>query len=229
MRILIIEDNPDIAGNIGDYLELQGHVTDFAGDGVMGLHLATENTFDAIILDINMPRMDGFEVCRQLREEYQLDTPVLMLTARDSLADKVTGFQMGAWDYLVKPFELQELQMRLDALKLRKAPNHGRIISVGDLTLNLDKWQAMRAGKELDLHRASLRLLEILMRASPNAVSRQELEFLLWGDHPPGSEPLRSHMYELRRELDKPFEFKMLKTMRGIGFTLRAEGSNNGN
>jgi DNA-binding response OmpR family regulator len=229
MRILIIEDNPDIAGNIGDYLELQGHLADFAGDGVMGLQLATENTFDAIILDINMPRMDGFEVCRQLREEYQLDTPVLMLTARDSLADKVTGFQMGAWDYLVKPFELQELQMRLDALKLRKSPNHSRILRVGDLTLNLDEWQAMRAGKELELHRASLRLLEMLMRASPNAVSRQELEFLLWGDHPPGSDPLRSHIYELRRELDKPFEFKMLKTMRGIGFTLRAEGSNHGN
>ena len=229
MRILIIEDNPDIAGNIGDFLELQGHLTDFAGDGVLGLQLATENTFDAIILDINMPRMDGFEVCRRLREEYQLDTPVLMLTARDSLADKVTGFQMGAWDYLVKPFELQELQMRLDALKLRKAPNHARILSVGDLTLNLDKWQAVREDQELDLHRASLRLLEMLMRTSPNAVSRQELEFLLWGEQPPGSDPLRSHMYELRRELDKPFEFKMLITMRGIGFRLRAEGGDNGN
>lgn len=227
-RILIIEDNPDIAGNIGDYLELHGHIVDFAGDGVMGLHLATENTFDAIILDINMPRMDGFEVCRKLRNEHHLDTPVLMLTARDSLADKTRGFELGAWDYLVKPFELKELAMRLDALKLRQAPALGRILSVGDLSLNLNKWQAVRDGKVLDLHRASLRILEMLMRASPNAVARQDIEFFLWGDNAPSSDPLRSHMYELRRELDKPFEFKMLKTMRGIGFALNAEETRRG-
>jgi DNA-binding response OmpR family regulator len=224
MRILIVEDNPDIAGNIGDYLELQGHIVDFAGDGVMGLNLATENTFDAIILDINLPRMNGFEVCRQLRAEHQLDTPVLMLTARDSLADKTMGFELGAWDYLVKPFELKELLMRLDALRLRQTPNRGRVLTVGELRLNLDQWQAVREDRVLDLHRASLKILEMLMRASPNAVARQDIEFFLWGDQPPSSDPLRSHMYELRRELDKPFEFKMLKTMRGIGFSLTAEG-----
>jgi DNA-binding response OmpR family regulator len=224
MRILIVDDNPDIAGNIGDYLELQGHIVDFAGDGVMGLNLATENTFDAIILDINLPRMNGFEVCRQLRAEHQLDTPVLMLTARDSLADKTMGFELGAWDYLVKPFELKELLMRLDALRLRQTPNRGRVLTVGELRLNLDQWQAVREDRVLDLHRASLKILEMLMRASPNAVARQDIEFFLWGDQPPSSDPLRSHMYELRRELDKPFEFKMLKTMRGIGFSLTAEG-----
>lgn len=228
MRILIIEDNPDIAGNTGDYLELQGHVVDFASDGVMGLNLAIEHAFDAIILDINMPRMDGFEVCRQLRDDYQIDTPILMLTARNSLADKATGFSLGAWDYLVKPFELKELVMRIDALKLRLAPNRSRTLGVGDLSLNLDTWQATREGKVLNLHRASLQILEMLMRASPNAVSRHDLEFLLWGDNPPGSEPLRSHMYELRRELDRPFEFKMLKTMRGIGFALSTEDNNHG-
>jgi len=223
MRILIIEDNPDIAGNIGDYLELHDHILDFASDGLMGLQLATQHIFDAIILDINMPRMDGFEVCRALREEYQLETPVLMLTARDSLADKITGFELGAWDYLVKPFELKELAMRLNALNLRQISNRSRTLIIGDLNLDLDKWQATREGKVLDLHRASLRILEMLMRASPNAVSRQEIEFFLWGDQPPSSDPLRSHMYELRRELDKPFTSNMLKTLRGIGFALRLE------
>jgi len=223
MRILIIEDNPDIAGNIGDYLELHDHILDFASDGLMGLQLATQHTFDAIILDINMPRMDGFEVCRALREDYQLETPVLMLTARDSLADKITGFELGAWDYLVKPFELKELAMRLNALNLRQISNRSRTLIIGDLNLDLDKWQATREGKVLDLHRASLRILEMLMRASPNAVSRQEIEFFLWGDQPPSSDPLRSHMYELRRELDKPFTSNMLKTLRGIGFALRLE------
>ena len=221
MRLLIIEDNPDIAGSVGDYLEMQDHVVDYASDGVMGLSLATEHQFDVIILDIIMPRMNGFEVCRQLREVHQMDIPVLMLTARDSLADKVTGFQLGAWDYLVKPFELQELSMRLDALRLRQKPSRSRKLTLGDLTLDLDKWQAHRQDKLLDLHRASLRILEVLMRASPNAVSRGELEFMLWGEEPPGSDPLRSHMYELRRELDKAFDSSMLKTLRGIGFTLR--------
>ncbi len=220
MRILIIEDNPDIAGNIGDYLELNGHLVDFAGDGVMGLRLITEHSFDAIILDINMPRMDGFEVCRRMRDELQLDTPVMMLTARDSLSDKVTGFELGAWDYLVKPFELKELVMRLEALKLRHQPNRRRILTVGELSLNVDKRQAVRDNIALDLHSASLKILEMLMRASPNVVSRQDIEYFLWGEHPPSSDPLRSHMYEIRRELDKPFDFKMLKTIRGVGFAL---------
>jgi len=146
-----------------------------------------------------------------------------MLTARDSLADKITGFELGAWDYLVKPFELKELAMRLNALNLRQISNRSRTLIIGDLNLDLDKWQATREGKVLDLHRASLRILEMLMRASPNAVSRQEIEFFLWGDQPPSSDPLRSHMYELRRELDKPFTSNMLKTLRGIGFALRLE------
>ena len=223
MRILIIEDNPDIAGNIGDYLELHDHIVDFASDGVMGLQLATQQTFDVVILDINMPRMDGFEMCKRLRQDHQLDTPVLMLTARDSLADKTTGFELGAWDYLIKPFELKELVMRINALKLRQTPNRSRTLDVGDLSLNLDTWQATREGKELKLHRASLKILEMLMRASPNTVPRQEIEFYLWGDHPPSSDPLRSHMHELRRELDKPFAHNMLTTMRGVGFALRSD------
>lgn len=220
MRILIVEDNPDIASSVGDYLEMKGHSIDFASDGVMGLRLATEHPFDVIVLDINMPRMNGFEVCRQLREEHELDTPILMLTARDSLTDKVTGFQLGAWDYLVKPFELKELAVRIDALELRQAPSRSRLLTVGDLNLNLDSWQANREDKTLDLHRASLRILEVLMRASPNVVSRQDLEYLLWGDVPPDSDPLRSHMYELRREIDKDFDLKMLRTLRGVGFAL---------
>ena len=222
MRILVVEDNPDIAANIGDYLETQSHLIDYASDGMMALQLAKEHSFDAIILDINLPRLNGFEVCKSLRDELQLDTPILMLTARDSLADKVTGFELGAWDYLIKPFELKELALRLDALKLRQAPNRNHTLKVGDLSLDVNARHAMRSGKTLNLHNASLKILEMLMRASPNTVSKQEIEFYLWGEHAPDSDPLRSHMYELRRELDKPFDFKMLKTERGVGFSLRA-------
>lgn len=220
MRILIIEDNPDIAANVGDYLELLDHSVDFASDGVMGFNLAIENYYDAIVLDINLPRMHGFDLCQKLKSEYQISTPILMLTARDSLADKVHGFEVGALDYLVKPFELKELEVRLCALGARSNTKVVRVLRVGDLELDLNQYQALRAGVPLKLHLASLKVLEKLMRAAPNVVSRQDLEYLLWGDQPPDSDPLRSHMYELRKEIDKGHDIKMIKTIRGVGFAL---------
>ncbi|MEL7449499.1 MAG: response regulator transcription factor [Pseudomonadota bacterium] len=220
MRVLIVEDNPDIAGNVGDFLGARGHEVDFAGNGAEGLRLATSEAFDAIVLDINLPRMDGFELCRRLREEHAVDTPVLMLTARDSLSDKTSGFQAGAWDYLVKPFALEELAMRLDALTLRQQANRPRRLTLGELALDTAAMTAKRSGQPLKLHKASLRLLEVLMRAAPNVVTRQELEYVLWGDSPPDSNPLRSHLSELRRELDKPFGFAMLRTVHGVGYRL---------
>ena len=116
MRILVIEDNSDIAANIGDYLEEKGHTVDFAGDGATGLHLAISHDFDAIVLDLTLPGMDGLELCRKLRQEARRQTPVLMLTARDALDQKLTGFDSGADDYMVKPFALQELEARLSVL-----------------------------------------------------------------------------------------------------------------
>lgn len=223
MRILIIEDNADIAATIGDYLALKQWQVDYASDGQMGLTLAIENEFDVILLDINLPRMNGFDVCQTLRQEHQLDIPVLMLTARDSLADKITGFEMGAWDYLVKPFELKELEVRLHALSKRHNPNQKRELSIDNLVLNLDTWQARRNNKILSLPNASLKILEMLMRASPNAVSRENLEYLLWGDHTPtnNNDPLRSHIHTLRHQIDTPDQTKLLHTLRGVGFAIR--------
>ena len=113
MRILVIEDNSDIAANVGDFLADRGHVVDFAGDGVTGLHLAVVNTFDVIVLDLSLPGMDGLEVCRKLRQDARKQTPVLMLTARDALEQKLSGFDSGADDYMVKPFALQELAAKI--------------------------------------------------------------------------------------------------------------------
>ena len=121
MRILVIEDNSDIAANLGDYLEDRGHTVDFAADGVTGLHLAVVHDFDAIVLDLNLPGMDGLEVCRKLRNEARKQTPVLMLTARDTLDNKLAGFDSGADDYLIKPFALQEVEVRLQRAG---APRH---------------------------------------------------------------------------------------------------------
>ena len=223
MRILVIEDNPDLAGNIGDFLILHGHDLDFAANGIQGLELALQNSFDLLILDINLPGMDGFELCRCLRTEHMQQTPVLMLTARGSLADKMIGFEAGAWDYLVKPFALEELKMRIDALQLRQQVDQPRFLRLGDLMLDLSAWCATRDGNPLKLHNAGLRILEALMRAAPNLVSRRDLEYMLWGDDSPDSNPLRSHLHALRKELDKPYTFAMLRTVHGHGYRLVAE------
>ncbi len=220
MRVLIIEDNPDIAANIGDYLEDVGYTVDFAGDGITGLHLAVVNDFDAIILDLALPGMDGLEVCRKLRQEAAKDTPVLMLTARDRLEDKLAGFDTGADDYLVKPFELQEVAARLKVLASRGRRRTKRELTVGELVYNLDTLSVTRQGKEIHLNPIGLKLLQCLMEASPNVVSRAELEMEVWGEEMPDSDSLRVHIHTLRSAIDKPFGSNMIQTRHGIGYRL---------
>jgi len=220
MRVLIIEDNPDIAANLGDYLEDHGHTVDFAGDGITGLHLAVVNEFDAIVLDLALPGMDGLDVCRKLRAEAGKETPVLMLTARDRLEDKLAGFETGADDYLVKPFELQEVEARLKVLGGRGRRKSRRELKVGDLKYNLDTLNVSRGDKEIYLNPIGLKLLHCLMDASPNVVSRAELEMEVWGEEMPDSDSLRVHIHSLRSAIDKPFGSNMIQTRHGIGYRL---------
>jgi DNA-binding response OmpR family regulator len=220
MRVLIIEDNPDIAANLGDYLEDHGHTVDFAGDGITGLHLAVVNDFDAIVLDLALPGMDGLEVCRKLRQEAGRDTPVLMLTARDRLEDKLAGFDKGADDYLVKPFELQEVEARLNVLASRGRRRSRRELKVGDLVYNVDTLNVYRGDKEIYLNPIGLKLLHCLMEASPNVVSRADLEMKVWGEEMPDSDSLRVHIHSLRSAIDKPFGSNMIQTRHGIGYRL---------
>jgi len=220
MRVLIIEDNPDIAANLGDYLEDRGYTVDFAGDGITGLHLAVVNDFDAIVLDLALPGLDGLEVCRKLRQEAGKDTPVLMLTARDRLEDKLAGFDTGADDYLVKPFELQEVEARLKVLASRGRRRSRRELQVGDLSYNVDTLNVIRAGKEIYLNPIGLKLLHCLMESSPNVVSRSELETKVWGEEMPDSDSLRVHIHSLRSAIDKPFASNMIQTRHGIGYRL---------
>jgi DNA-binding response OmpR family regulator len=220
MRVLIIEDNPDIAANLGDYLEDHGHTVDFAGDGITGLHLAIVNDFDSIVLDLALPGMDGLEVCRKLRQEAGKDTPVLMLTARDRLEDKLAGFDTGADDYLVKPFELQEVEARLNVLASRGRRKSRRELIVGDLAYNVDTLNVSRAGSDIYLNPIGLKLLHCLMESSPNVVSRAELEMKVWGEEMPDSDSLRVHIHSLRSAIDKPFGSNMIQTRHGIGYRL---------
>lgn len=220
MKVLVIEDNPDIAANIGDYLEDRGHVVDFAGDGVTGLHLAVVNEFDAIVLDLMLPGMDGLDVCKKLREEARKNTPVLMLTARDTLEHKLKGFKTGADDYMVKPFELQELEARLEVLVRRGRAVQDRVLTIADLEYNLDTLEIKRGDTSIKLNPTGLKLLQRLMEASPWVVPRQELELRVWGEELPDSDSLRVHIHSLRNAIDKPFDKPLIHTRHGIGYRI---------
>jgi DNA-binding response OmpR family regulator len=220
LRILVIEDNQDIAENIADYFEPRGHQLDFALDGIGGLHLALSESFDVIVLDLMLPGMDGITLCRKLRQEAQKTTPVLMLTARDTLPDKLDGFQAGSDDYLVKPFALEELEARLLALVKRGRRSVSSTYSLADLEVDAAAMTVKRASRPIVLNRTCLKILIKLLQEHPKVVSRQEIEFELWGDQPPGSDALRSHIYTLRRKLDAPFDSPLIHTVHGVGFCI---------
>lgn len=221
MHLLIIEDNRDIAGNIADYLEPLGHQLDFAADGVTGLHLAVTRRFDAIVLDLNLPGIDGLTLCRKLREDAGSTTPVLMLTARDQLDDKLAGFSAGTDDYLVKPFSVKELEVRLQALMKRsKAAVAARVLQVADLEYNLATLEARRGGKILELNPIQRKLLELLMLNTHRVVPREELQRHIWNDERPDNDVLRTHIYSLRNVIDKHFDQKLLHTIHGAGYRL---------
>lgn len=221
LHILVIEDNPDLAANVCDFLEAKGHIVDAAGDGITGLHLAITKNYDAIVLDIILPGMDGLTLCRKFREEAKRTTPVLMLTARDALDDRVAGLECGADDYVLKPFALRELEARLKALVRRsKSGMTSSVLQVGDLTFDPALVRVRRGERTITLPPTPLKLLETLMRAAPRVIKREQLERAVWGDTPPDSDALRSHMHTLRAAVDKPDEPALLHTLRGIGYRI---------
>jgi DNA-binding response OmpR family regulator len=219
--ILLVEDNHDIAEMVGEHLEHSGYDVDYAADGVTGLHLAVTQDNDAVILDLMLPGLDGIEVCRKLRDEAGKDTPILMLTARDTLEDKVAGLDAGADDYLVKPFEMEELDARLRAMLRRAAGDvAAEKLRVGDLEVNTGTLEVHRRGKAINLTPIGLKLLIALMKASPKVLNRSALEREVWGDIAPDSDALRSHLYNLRKAIDKPFDQPLLHNVPGMGYRL---------
>jgi DNA-binding response OmpR family regulator len=219
--VLIVEDNRNISEMVGEYLEGRGFEVDYASDGLDGYRLAAENSYDVVVLDLMLPRLDGVEVCKRLREEARKSTPVLMLTARDTLDEKLTGLSAGADDYLTKPFAIQELEARLRALIRRERRQVGsEVLKVADLVLDPASLRATRGGVELQLSPIGLKLLTILMRESPRVVSRQEIEREIWGNGLPDSDTLRSHLYNLRKTIDKPYEKPLLHTVQSAGYRI---------
>ncbi len=223
MLVLIVEDDPDLAANLGEYLQSRGISVDFAGDGLTGLHLAAVNPYDVILLDLTLPGLDGLSLCRRLRDSARRNTPVLMLTARDTERDKLAGFGAGADDYLTKPFSLPELHARLQALT-RRAGGGQEILQVADLTFDTRTLIAQRGERRLELTPTGLKLIESLMRAAPGVVLRADIERAVWGDDPPDSEAaLRGHIHALRAAVDGATRIKLLHTVHGVGYRLASD------
>ncbi|MGK0272563.1 MAG: DNA-binding response OmpR family regulator [Cocleimonas sp.] len=222
-RILIVEDNTDIASLLIDFFTDKGHIADFAADGLTGLHLVTVNEYDVILLDLALPGIDGIDLCQKLRKDLNSTTPILMLTARDSLDDKLLGFDVGADDYLVKPFDLLEVYARVQALWRRSFNSNQSVISVSDLVFNFETLEVKRDDNVIKLNSIRLKILRLLMENTHRVVSRREIETYIWGDDLTESDALRTHLSAIRQSIDKPFDNKLLHTIHSVGYRLYDE------
>jgi DNA-binding response OmpR family regulator len=220
LNILLIEDNQTIARQVGEFLTGHRWQVDFAHSAHLGIQLALEYIYDVILLDLNLPDLDGLAVCEQIKGNSEVTPPILMLTARDSFEDKAAGFRRGADDYLTKPFDLRELALRCEALARRPNLHQAKTLTLGDLELDTRTKTATREERPLELTNIGFRILELLVKSYPEPVSRTYITHQLWGDHPPESDALKSHIYALRKSLDKSFAQPMLKTVMNTGFKL---------
>lgn len=220
LSILLIEDNQTIAAQLSEFFEGHGWAVDYAGLGNQGVELALNNNFDVIVLDLNLPDIDGLEVCKQIKRQAKVNPPILMLTARDAFEDKAEGYGMGADDYVTKPFEFRELALKCQALARRHNLHKSHRIEIGELVIEQNELTAKRAGQPLKLTNIGFNILLTLAQAYPQAVSRSNLIFKVWGDVPPETDALRTHIYSLRNALDKPFDSNMLTTITNVGYKL---------
>lgn len=220
MRVLLVEDDEMIGQSLREALTRQGWSVDWVKDGVLAQSALADGGYACVLLDLGLPRRDGVEVLRRARAAGET-TPVVVLTARDALPDRVTGLDAGADDYLVKPFSLVELEIRLKALMRRShGLNLSSAVSYADVSFDPDTLEATRAGKPLQLTPTGYKLLSALLREAPKLVRREDLEREVWGNDPPDSDALRTHIHALRSALDKPFPVPLLKTHPGIGYRL---------
>ena len=220
MNILLIEDNADIAANVGLYLENKGHQVDYAYNGKHGLNMALAERFDVIVLDLMLPGMDGIAVCKALKEQHRIRSAIIMLTARDTLDDKLVGFEAGADDYLVKPFSLLELEARIHALNKRGSTTSDNVLRVADLELDRETHTITRSQQQIHLKPVNFRILEFLMLNQHRVVPQREIIDHVWQHDPPEGDPLRVHIHNIRQQIDKPFAQPLLHTVHGVGYRL---------
>ncbi|HSI59453.1 MAG TPA: response regulator transcription factor [Ideonella sp.] len=222
-HVLVVEDHAPLREQLVALLLRAGYRVDEAADGRLALRSVLAQVPDLLLLDLSLPGLDGLAVCEQLRRQAQRHVPVLMLTARDTLADKLGGFAAGADDYLVKPFASDELLVRVQALLRRRTAGQDYLLRIGSLQIDRRAQEASRHGRRLALPPTAYAILLLLAEAWPRALTRSALIHRLWDDDAPDSDPLRSHLYVLRQQLDRPFATPMLKTVHGVGFRLEAD------
>ncbi|MGH1441782.1 MAG: response regulator transcription factor [Cellvibrionaceae bacterium] len=220
MHILVVDDHRDIACSIIDYIEIEGHTADYADSGNLMIELVKHNVYDVIFLDVMMPGLSGYESCRLLREQAFCNTPVLFLTARDTLDDKLQGFISGADDYLVKPFAMEELMARAKALTSRGGRQDIGETKLLDIHINHTSHQVIRQNKTVQLNQTQYKILCLLAKHYPNVVNKNMIEHEIWGDDLPDSDVLRTQIYHLRGKIDKPFSSSIIKNIHSIGFKL---------
>lgn len=220
---LLVEDDRDLAANVVDFLALGDIDCDYCDRAETALNLVWENEYQVLILDVQLPGINGFRLCQTLRERG-ITVPILMLTARDTVPDKLEGFGAGADDYLVKPFDLRELEARIKVLQRRPASGRqSHVLQVGNLVMDTATYEVTRGRAPLKLTRAGWTLLRELMEQSPKVVTRDRLEFILWPDSSGNSESLKSHIYSLRKAVDAGQTEKLIHTVRNIGLCLKPE------
>ncbi|WP_247237584.1 response regulator transcription factor [Telluribacter sp. SYSU D00476] len=221
MKVLLVEDEERMVSFIRKGISAEGYEVDVAFDGRIGLSLFRKDPYDIIILDVNLPQINGFELCRLIRQENET-VPVLMLTALDSLADKADGFNAGADDYLAKPFEFQELLLRIRALTRRNSPKHKQVLRLADLELNLDTKTVTRAGQRIDLTTREYSLMEYMMLNKGKIISRVDISERVWNlNFDSNTNVIDVYISYLRKKIDKDFSPKLLHTIVGMGYVLR--------
>ncbi len=218
--VLVVEDDRDLAGNLVDFLTLRGYDADYASDGASALHLLQANDYNLAVLDLMLPGQDGLTLCRRIRSELLSRIPIVVLTAKDEIDTKISAFDIGADDYVVKPVALREIEARIRALIRRAAERQapGTILQVDDLCLDTGTMRVERAGRTIALPPVPLKILALLMRNAPNLVHHSAIQREIWADERDDNHALIVHMHTLRNAVDKPFDRQLVHTVRGFGY-----------
>lgn len=224
IRLLIVEDHIALAENLFEYFGQEQYTLDFASDGLTALHLVTVNHYDVIVLDVMLPGLSGFELCRRIRTDLKCTTPIILMTAKDQIQDKVQGFSQGADDYLVKPFNLRELELRIQSLFRRRHLSQPVLqaenisYDPGTLKMSIDEKGS------LELTGSAARIFELLVRAYPQIVSYEQLQEKIWNGRDADTNTMRTHVYMLRKQLQQRFNVTLIKTVHGRGYRLVPQG-----
>ena len=220
LKILFVEDHKDLSENLAEFFSADAYETDFAADGLTALHLIATQSYDIIVLDVMLPGVSGLKICQRIREDMASTVPVLLLTALDAIDDKVQGFGVGADDYLTKPFDMRELELRINALTLRQRQTQNAL-NAGDLSYNPGTLVVSnKSGQNVKLSGQSATLFETLIRAYPNFVSYEKLSDTLWGEDGAGDNTIRTHAYMLRKQLKQGLGRTLIRSVYGRGYQL---------